>query len=444
MSDPLVPNYKNGVGRLVVDRFDFQNHITGTNFRHKASGIDLFPTVVIDGDEKENVQQAIEALSQLILPPVIPDASTTEKGILQISGDLSGTSTNQIVIGIYGNPVSNLTPTSGQVLTWNGSSWIPQTPDVFTPSGDLTGSGLNQAITNISGNGSGVVTATANTVTFDPTVENPTITQQSTSTSNGENIYITAQSTTLPNGDGGSVVISGGAGGSSGLDGEVILSLKPSESYMFHAAEVTPGNRVVGLVTECCLLSQAQMPDGTGDCVVYVANAVERPTTGNPSNGAILYAYDGKLNVKYSNGDDFEIGAFPNPTIWGPDEAQTYTYRASKQSIANVRQILLTYPMANNSAVKVDVSIIGRSVSSSPDSYYSTNMCMAYFVNNLGVVDSIGSLSSYDTRNSLEDWNSPIIENSGTNLIIKTGSIAGSASNVVNWFAVIQLSIVKG
>ncbi len=42
-------------------------------------------------------------------------------------GDLSGTSTSQTVIGLQGNPISTTTPTSNQILQWNGSAWAPAT-----------------------------------------------------------------------------------------------------------------------------------------------------------------------------------------------------------------------------------------------------------------------------------------------------------------------------
>lgn len=45
-------------------------------------------------------------------------------------GDLSGTNTNQTVIGLQTRSVSTTAPTNGQVLTWSSTNndWEPQTP----------------------------------------------------------------------------------------------------------------------------------------------------------------------------------------------------------------------------------------------------------------------------------------------------------------------------
>jgi hypothetical protein len=45
-----------------------------------------------------------------------------------VGQDLSGTLPNPSVIGLRNIPISSIAPNSGQVLTYNGSQWIPQTP----------------------------------------------------------------------------------------------------------------------------------------------------------------------------------------------------------------------------------------------------------------------------------------------------------------------------
>ena len=125
---PINPNFKPGVGHLVTDRFDFQNHVDGTAFRHKAGSIDLSPTILIGSTVITDVQTAIAALSGSIIVPSVPDATTSSKGIIQLGGDIFGTGTtalNPKVSGLQGFPVSSTTPVLNNVLQWNGANWGP-------------------------------------------------------------------------------------------------------------------------------------------------------------------------------------------------------------------------------------------------------------------------------------------------------------------------------
>jgi len=137
MTNPLVPNFKTGVGELATRRSDFQKHIEGVDSKHNANTINVIPNLVVGLTTSTNVLDALEALRDATLAPV--DATTSNKGIIQISGDITGIATNIIVTGIQGKPISTLTPSNNDVLTWNGAAWTPAASNSFNASGDLSG-----------------------------------------------------------------------------------------------------------------------------------------------------------------------------------------------------------------------------------------------------------------------------------------------------------------
>ena len=153
---PINPNFKPGVGHLVTDRYDFQKHIDGEDFRHEAGSIDLNPAILIGSTLITDVQTAIAALSGSIIVPSVPDATTASKGIIQLNGDLFGSGTtalNPRVSGLQGTPISVFSGLAlNQVLTWNGASWINQAvPGSISIAGDLAGVGSTLSVPRVGG-----------------------------------------------------------------------------------------------------------------------------------------------------------------------------------------------------------------------------------------------------------------------------------------------------
>jgi hypothetical protein len=63
------------------------------------------------------------------------------KGLIDVflSGDLGGTKYSQTVIGLQNHPISTTAPLPGQLLTWNGTNWIPG----FSPPGPSSANVIN-------------------------------------------------------------------------------------------------------------------------------------------------------------------------------------------------------------------------------------------------------------------------------------------------------------
>ena len=156
MSDPLVPNYKKGVGQLVTTRYDFQNHVDGYSFKHNSRHITLSPAINIGSIDQTTVYDALTALNSIIAPSfTVPTATSSILGGIKLLGDISGSATNIRVTKLQNFAVSALPPSDGQVLTWDniGNSWKPATIiSSFIAAGDLFGNNTSQTVTRIQGN----------------------------------------------------------------------------------------------------------------------------------------------------------------------------------------------------------------------------------------------------------------------------------------------------
>lgn len=103
------PNFKPGVGALVTSRNDFQEHITGNNFRHNSVQIGVSPPIVVDGYNYFTVADSLTALA----------AAITGGSSFTAGGDLSGTNISQTVIGLRGFSIAATSPAPHAVLIYN-------------------------------------------------------------------------------------------------------------------------------------------------------------------------------------------------------------------------------------------------------------------------------------------------------------------------------------
>lgn len=438
MTDPLVPNYKKDIGRLATDRFDFEDHIEGNKFRHQASQIDLFPTVVIGSDTEATVQDAIAALAVAVTPPVIADATTSSKGIIQLTGDISGFADNVLVTRLQGFPVSSLSPSNGDVLTWNStlSVWNPATAiNSFTAAGDLSGNNVFQNVISLTG-ASSKISIFCNTLGFVSNAS-PVISQDNNVLSSGSDFVLRAQSTTSASSNGGSLILAGGSAGSGGLRGGALLQLANASSNMVELAEVIVGNRVLSLLRDGYTTS-SDMPANTGDMVVYLRNAAVAPTTGSPSNGVIVYSSNGQLWVKQADGNNFSVGSLPNPTIWGSVGQEVFTRRNYVSTTNASPQLAISFNLPDNTATGIDTLIVGKEVGSADSAQF--NFRMGYVRNGGGSPVAVGTLTTLDSRTTAgaSGWVTPTVTVSGNVLQIFSGS--NTATNI-NWFVVAKLSM---
>lgn len=476
MSDPLRPNYKPGVGRLVTDRFDFQKHIEGQDFRHAATSIDIFPTVVINGSPRSNVQDAIEQLALNLTPPVVPDATASVKGIIKLAGDLGGTAGSVTVTRIQNKPVSNLAPTVNDVLSWDGTAWTPganvtlnnlnaTTSTIGTlVSGTGTIININGLTANIQNiNASGTLTFTTfGSMVFANTNATRTILCQDAVTGDGQDFEITGQGTGDVTGVGGNVFI--GAGGTAGgpfggtvviqggngtLNGGVELILGDGTA-MVHATHVDTSpitRRVLGLVSNTSIDS-TQMPLGTGDMVVYLANANANPSnTASPIGGSIIYSSGGQVHVRQSDNLDITLGPETWGRVAGGTSGSMQTYSVIQTSTDFNRVTLTTFAVPNHTTIYVEAYIVGKADGAATS--YSTKLSASYAREGGTAVEATSTDGYYFGDNNTERlkrvtpdtdlWFGPQITLSGTTVTIKSGSNGAAASTTITWFGIIKI-----
>lgn len=435
---PQQPNYNRGTGRLTTDRFDFEKHINGTDERHDGYDIDMVPAISIGGNPYSNVRSAIDALNAIIAPASIQDATSTVKGILRLTGDFGGTATTPRVTGLQARPVSTLAPTNGQQLTWNNTLgvWEPQSSSsTFVAAGDLGGTNVSQQVIALTGTG-GITTIKSDNLNFQSSLGTPTITQTTTALGGGSALFIRAQGTSATNAAGGTLILSGGLRNGSGAKGGVQLRMNADQDILLQLTEPLNGQKVLGLLKNGNVNS-SDMPANTGDMVAYIANTATPPTSGNPSNGVIMFAEGGTLKVKQSDGAVIQVGSVPNPSIWGPTGAQTFSrqFTLTTTNASPTNQIVFNLP--DNTNTKLDIIIAARNTAAAQAAQF--NLTMGYVRFGAGPA-TVGGVTSSDPRATAGagSWSATVTSISNDAVV----TVTGEAGKTINWFIIVQAMII--
>ena len=353
----------------------------------------------------------MQALAAAAEPPVVAPATQSTLGTIQLTRDLGGTNgVEPLVIGLQGRSVSAQTPVTGNVLTWNGSAWIPQNiSGLFAGGGDINTSSSSPASTstlqyigNLSGN-SGTVTISASQLTFNSNVNTPSIGQVALSSGDAASLSISAQGTNT--GDGGELILSGGVCSSSSpyLPGSTFITINSLPALQL--GQVVWGQDVAAFFASG--FSSTQMPLGTGNGVIYISNAGSIPTTGSPTGGAILYGTNGQLWIKQQDSTTFQIGSIPVPSTWtgvtlsalpaSPTVPAngTLTYNTYATSTSNGVSAL-TFPQPESTAIRMDIIFVAKENATGNSAQY--NYSIGFIRNGSNPPAVVGTVTNSDTR----------------------------------------------
>ncbi|MET0398126.1 MAG: hypothetical protein ABW277_15100 [Longimicrobiaceae bacterium] len=116
-----------------------------------------YPALTVVGLQARSVANTVPTIGQVLTwsgtqwgPAAVPAAVVPPAG-----GDATGAIGGLTVIRLQTRPVSNAVPATNNVLTWNGTQWIPAAPTATIPpaAGDLAGVWPNVAIRTLQGVG---------------------------------------------------------------------------------------------------------------------------------------------------------------------------------------------------------------------------------------------------------------------------------------------------
>jgi hypothetical protein len=442
------------------------------SFRHTADQVDVVPALTINNVSCNNVNTALDEIVA-ILNPVTQKATESVYGSIIFGGpgndlDISNEGPGiSKVIRIQGFPVSGATPTTNQVLAYNGSQWVPSSIGTFTANGDLSGSNTSQNVISLTGDtttnvGYHTVKSSADYIEFIQSAT-PNITQAYAAKGSitAKNMVITAQSipaTGSPGGPGGEVIIGGGFGGGGGATlGGVSLSVGGSGNKIFQVTQINRSSpqTVAAFFPPPSGITTSQMPANTGSGVIYIGNTSTPPTASSPT-GSILWS-DSSGNLWVMPGTSANVGAFmvgsiPNPSTWGTLSAtsgESITYRSVAVSSSSAAATVTFSPnptfnlsQYTNTSIRVDCILVGKQVGSTNCAQH--NLSMGFVVSSSGVVTPVGTTSSTDARVigtwTNQSYTSPyvlnILSDGSGNLQIYTGY---TASGSANWTVITQI-----
>jgi hypothetical protein len=115
-----------------TNQFTLNIYATTTEPDHITT-IEIARTTLLAG---QSAITTVDTTHQIPATLIVPPPSVV------LAGDAVGNYNNNIVVGLQGRPVASTPPITNQVLTWNGSAWIPSStviPVTLPPSGPAGG-----------------------------------------------------------------------------------------------------------------------------------------------------------------------------------------------------------------------------------------------------------------------------------------------------------------
>jgi len=476
-------NYRPGIGQLATSRYDFQNHVDGYAYQHLGGAIAC--SVTIDGTPYTDIQSALTAISGYI-PGVFPNATASVTGGIKLTGDLGGTYSSPLVSRLQATPVLSSSPTSGQILGYNGSGWGPVSlggdisgsynsvsviklrgnaisssspstnnvlywsgsqwvPGNLVVGGDVSGTSNNIEIVSVTGDGDSVLTVNCSNILFEGSIlDSYNIGFYSSRTTGvGNGLKLRAQGSTV---DKGGRLYLGGGYSSSELHGGVWIGTQANNSsdILLFVEEIQSigeigSRKVVAFCSDTTTLT-SRLPENTGSKIIYIGNSSPTPTRGPNYTGSILYSTAGKLRVVQTDNNDYSLGVSEaladsykvGDNLDNPGDGYQVNATATTATVD-----VLTITMPQYSAALIEITAVG--VGSNGNCYQKKQILATNRIT--GSVTQTGITTVHSSTGGT--WSAaPIYNLTGNDIVIRTSyNTTGGITSY--WNIHVKMDLVK-
>ena len=435
---------------------------------NKLKGVELSATPPTNG-QILTASSGSNASWQTLSIPDVSDATTSSKGIVQLSGDLTGSAATPRIAKLQNVNLSTTPPTNGQILQYNGglSQWMPTDSASGAPQGAsyLTlaadGTLTNERVLTAGTNIAFVDSGAGNALTINNTYTLPNATSSVTGGIRlAGQLGGTATAPTVLKINNATVPAAGS------LTTGHVLQVSGASALSYSAINLANVNSVTGVLSSANLPDASSVAKGilnlsgdlggtstspsvlkingvnvSGTCAAgYVITGVDASTaawttlpsasTGSPGLLQLNNDLAGTSNSPNVIAASGASGIF-NVKCHTTRNASTAKVEVINKVLPQVQTTnatlttLYTFALTNNAINKVSVEVIG--IRNNVDQGAAYDLACTVRAD-AGVYNLIGSISSYASEDD-PDWHATLAL-SGSNLLIQ---VTGKAATTIGW-----------
>lgn len=340
-------------------------------------------------------------------------------------GDLDGDENSQTVIGLQGYPISSTTPTTNQVLAWNGSAWAPATASATPSDATTSAKGIVQLAGDLGGTATSPSVLKVNGISVSGTPSNGQVLTASSSTAASWSTPAAGagDATTLAK---GIVQLAGDLGGTAAspsvlkINGNTLSGTAAQYQVLVGTGAGAISFGQLNLAQSAAItgvLPSANMTNATTSVTGIVRLTTDLAGTATAPTVVAASGASGTFPIKCAEVSNSSV---TNTTV----KDKIFYVQTTNATVTAVATLATT----SNTLFQVDAIIMAKKSDHTAGAVYKRSITVR---NVAGTLTAIGSVDSTDTKedNAALDATLAI---SGTNIVC---NVTGIASQTYNWCA---------